>query len=218
MKLLKNHPILNLENSYLVDSPQAINLNYLWNFCSLLAFSLIILMMAMALLGQLKFNSARIGVCMLPITPLGMADKSNLLNNYIFEELFIMACFIFIIIVITILLMDQVSDNNNTGISSVVRQPSYRSFDLSQRLLSQLIHNNANPTRTLTYCNFPSDHPGHLDLNRQAMLVYIIKDSIIADQYRFASSVGKMYIKNTYRFPPASTDIIAEVLKVEMLA
>jgi ubiquinol-cytochrome c reductase cytochrome b subunit len=42
MRLLKSHPILRLGNSYLVDSPQPINLNYMWNFGSLLAFCLII--------------------------------------------------------------------------------------------------------------------------------------------------------------------------------
>jgi group I intron endonuclease len=42
MRLLKSHPILRLANSYLVDSPQPINLNYLWNFGSLLALCLVI--------------------------------------------------------------------------------------------------------------------------------------------------------------------------------
>ena len=42
MRLLKSHPILKLANSYLIDSPQPINLSYLWNFGSLLALSLII--------------------------------------------------------------------------------------------------------------------------------------------------------------------------------
>jgi ubiquinol-cytochrome c reductase cytochrome b subunit len=42
MRLLKSHPILRLANSFLVDSPQPINLNYMWNFGSLLAFCLII--------------------------------------------------------------------------------------------------------------------------------------------------------------------------------
>lgn len=42
MRLLKSHPILRLANSYLVDSPQPINLSYLWNFGSLLAICLII--------------------------------------------------------------------------------------------------------------------------------------------------------------------------------
>ena len=42
MRLLKSHPILRLVNSYLIDSPQPINLSYAWNFGSLLAFCLII--------------------------------------------------------------------------------------------------------------------------------------------------------------------------------
>jgi ubiquinol-cytochrome c reductase cytochrome b subunit len=42
MRLLKSHPILRLGNSYLVDSPQPINLTYQWNFGSLLAFCLVI--------------------------------------------------------------------------------------------------------------------------------------------------------------------------------
>ena len=42
MRLLKSHPIFKLVNSYLVDSPQPINLSYLWNFGSLLAFCLAI--------------------------------------------------------------------------------------------------------------------------------------------------------------------------------
>ena len=42
MRLLKSHPLLNLGNSYMVDSPQPLNLSYMWNFGSLLAFCLII--------------------------------------------------------------------------------------------------------------------------------------------------------------------------------
>lgn len=42
MRLLKSHPIFRLVNSYLVDSPQPVNLSYMWNFGSLLAFSLVI--------------------------------------------------------------------------------------------------------------------------------------------------------------------------------
>lgn len=42
MRLLKSHPILRLANSYLVDSPQPLNISYMWNFGSLLAFCLII--------------------------------------------------------------------------------------------------------------------------------------------------------------------------------
>ena len=42
MRILKNHPLLKLVNSYVVDSSQPSNLSYMWNFGSLLAFSLII--------------------------------------------------------------------------------------------------------------------------------------------------------------------------------
>ena len=42
MRILKNHAILRLLNSYLVDSSQPSNLNFLWNFGSLLAACLVI--------------------------------------------------------------------------------------------------------------------------------------------------------------------------------
>lgn len=40
MRVLKQNPILRLYNSYIVDSPQPINISYLWNFGSLLAICL----------------------------------------------------------------------------------------------------------------------------------------------------------------------------------
>lgn len=40
MRILKNHPLLKILNSYLIDSPQPANLSYLWNFGSLLALCL----------------------------------------------------------------------------------------------------------------------------------------------------------------------------------
>lgn len=40
MRVLKQNPILRLVNSYIVDSPQPINISYLWNFGSLLALCL----------------------------------------------------------------------------------------------------------------------------------------------------------------------------------
>ena len=42
MRLLKKNPLLRIGNDLLIDSPQPINLNYSWNFGSLLAISLII--------------------------------------------------------------------------------------------------------------------------------------------------------------------------------
>lgn len=42
MRILKNHPLLKILNSYLIDSPQPSNLSYLWNFGSLLGLCLVI--------------------------------------------------------------------------------------------------------------------------------------------------------------------------------
>jgi len=42
MRLLKNHPFYKLVNSYLIDNSQPSNLNYLWNFGSLLGLCLCI--------------------------------------------------------------------------------------------------------------------------------------------------------------------------------
>ncbi len=42
MRIVKNHPILKLANSYVIDSPQPTNISYLWNFGSLLLVCLII--------------------------------------------------------------------------------------------------------------------------------------------------------------------------------
>lgn len=40
MRLLKSSTLLGLYNSYVVDSPQPVNLSYMWNFGSLLAICL----------------------------------------------------------------------------------------------------------------------------------------------------------------------------------
>lgn len=42
MRQLKSHPLLNLLNSYMIDSPQPSNISYFWNFGSLLGICLII--------------------------------------------------------------------------------------------------------------------------------------------------------------------------------
>ncbi len=42
MRILKNHPLLKILNSYLIDSPQPSNISYLWNFGSLLGLCLVI--------------------------------------------------------------------------------------------------------------------------------------------------------------------------------
>jgi ubiquinol-cytochrome c reductase cytochrome b subunit len=42
MRIFKSHSLLKLVNAYVIDSPQPVNISYLWNFGSLLAFCLII--------------------------------------------------------------------------------------------------------------------------------------------------------------------------------
>ena len=42
MRILKNHPLLKIVNSYIIDSPQPSNISYLWNFGSLLGVCLVI--------------------------------------------------------------------------------------------------------------------------------------------------------------------------------
>nr|YP_010846124.1 apocytochrome b [Cyathus pallidus]WEV87311.1 apocytochrome b [Cyathus pallidus] len=64
MRLLKQHVLLRLVNSYVVDSPQPANITYLWNFGSLLATCLIIQILTGAFLAmhycpnvEMAFNS-----------------------------------------------------------------------------------------------------------------------------------------------------------------
>lgn len=52
MRLLKQHVLLRLVNSYLVDSPQPANISYLWNFGSLLGVCLIIQILTGAFLAM----------------------------------------------------------------------------------------------------------------------------------------------------------------------
>lgn len=42
MRILKSNPLLKLVNAYIIDAPTPSNINYLWNFGSLLACCLVI--------------------------------------------------------------------------------------------------------------------------------------------------------------------------------
>lgn len=42
MRILKNHPLLKLVNSYVIDASQPTNISYLWNFGSLLLLCLVV--------------------------------------------------------------------------------------------------------------------------------------------------------------------------------
>ena len=41
MRILKDHPVLSIVNMFLVDSPLPSNINYFWNFGSLLGLCLV---------------------------------------------------------------------------------------------------------------------------------------------------------------------------------
>jgi len=82
--------------------------------------------------------------------------------------------------------------------------------------MAQLTHNNANVGHKLTYNNFPVAHPGHLTLQNQRTLVNIMRSSPIAGNYRFGSTIGKLYIKNSYRHPDASPEMVGVVASVEL--
>ncbi|MCZ6924202.1 MAG: hypothetical protein O7D30_01485 [Rickettsia endosymbiont of Ixodes persulcatus] len=97
---------------------------------------------------------------------------------------------------------------------SVSNEPYNPKYDLSARLLAQHL-DNTNNTQPRTYLSFPSDHPGHLTLENQIRLVEVIRSSSIANQYRFGTSVGKLYVKNTYRHPITSSEMIGVVLLAE---
>lgn len=107
------------------------------------------------------------------------------------------------------------SRSSNISIDNVVNEPNNRSNDLILRLFAQISHNLANPTRPLTYVNFPSTHPGYLNLEQRTRFVSIIRTSSLADQYRFGSSIGNLYIKNTNRHPVVTAEMIGEVIAAE---
>lgn len=92
----------------------------------------------------------------------------------------------------------------------------YRSCDISLRLLYQLNHNNDNPTHNKTYRDFPSGDLGHLTTFQQIRLVEILKNSQLADQYKYACVPGKMYKKGSYKYPTATPEMIGTVLAVEL--
>ncbi len=98
---------------------------------------------------------------------------------------------------------------------NVANEPDNHRPDLTSKLIAQLLHNNANSRQPRTYLNFPSDHPGHLNLEGRIGIVSSIRSSSLADNYRFGSSIGNLYIKNTYRHPIITAEMIGVVLSAE---
>lgn len=52
MKITKSNPYLSLVNEYLIDSPAPVNINYFYNFGSLLGINLVLLMITGILLAM----------------------------------------------------------------------------------------------------------------------------------------------------------------------
>ena len=112
---------------------------------------------------------------------------------------------------------NQSISDHNAFTDNISNQPRGRSYDLTGKLLSQFLHNN-DYGQSLSYTSFPSNHPGHLDLQRRIRFVSIIRSSILADQYRFGSSLGTFYIKNTYRHPIITSEMIGVVMSEESVS
>jgi len=163
---------------------------------------------------------SRITISMFPVTTIRNTDNCYLLNVNvdIFNEWesFIVGCFSLGIIGIIILLMANNSKHNPIDLTqSETNEPANSNTELTDKLLEQFIHNSSNPGQVLTYNNFPENHPGYLSSELRIKLVSIIRSSIIADQYRYGSSIGTMYIKNTYRKPTVTTEMAGVVLIAE---
>ena len=113
--------------------------------------------------------------------------------------------------------MNNDSSSNNLSIPHNIRYRRYNPrFELTTKLMAQLTHNNANVGHKLTYNNFPVGHPGHLTLQNQSTLVNIMRSSPIAGNYKFGSTIGKLYIKNSYRHPDASPEMVGVVTTREL--
>lgn len=68
---------------------------------------------------------------------------------------------------------NQSISDDNAFTDNISNQPRGRSYDLTGKLLSQFLHNN-DSGQSLSYTSFPSNHPGHLDLQRRIRFVSII--------------------------------------------
>lgn len=122
-------------------------------------------------------------------------------------------------IIITIILMSQNSDNaqatEETLASDTVNKHYDPDLELSRRLLRQVIHNQNNPNRPLNYQSFPEDHDGHLTIQLKEKLVSILRSSVLADNYRFGTSVGTIYLRGTYRRPQVTPEMAGVVYSIE---
>ena len=154
---------------------------------------------------------------MFPSTPLGQMDNYYLLNlyEYISKELFIVSCFFLGTILIIILCMSNDSSSNHISLTGSETNESDNSETprLHNKLLAQVIHNQ-NTGQPLTYNNFPTGHLGHLNLEERIRLVSLMRSSYMAGQFRYGSSIGVFYIKNSYRYPITSPEMVGVVMSL----
>lgn len=158
---------------------------------------------------------------MFPVTTLTNTDNCSLVKKYVYIynelDLFYLFCFLLgVIVIVTIILLMQnnsiseVDYNNNEN-----NTRRYSNTELTTRLIIQLRHNIDNPGCTLTYNRFPENHPGHLRLELRSKLVYILRTSMLSDQYKFGCTIGTIYKRGTYSYPEVSPEMAGVVLSAE---
>lgn len=136
------------------------------------------------------------------------------------EILSIIACCFLLAIILTIIYLasnnrsnvgNLLAGNENQGNSNNPDNPD----TISHRLFEQLVYNNANPRDIRAYNEFAANHPGHLDLDKRIRLSQILKSSIMANEYRYGSSIGIIYINQTYTYARVSPEMLGVVLVAE---
>lgn len=156
---------------------------------------------------------------MFPVTTINHTNNSYLfnINEYVFKVWFIAGCFLLGTVIMIILLMSTNSTSNPMDLTqNAANEPIDSNTELASRLFRQLRHNDENPSQTLAYNRFPENHPGHLNLELRKKLVSILRHSVIAHQFRYGSSIGTLYIKNTNTPPDATPEITGVVLSAEL--
>ena len=142
------------------------------------------------------------------------------LNHIDVELLYIELLYIFAILLGIWILISMSS--NLSGYNQVYNQPSLTDdksndkYRLTFKLNCQLLYNNIQPSRGwLTYNRFPENHQGHLTFEDRKNLVDILSSSDLESKYRFGSSLGTIYIKDTNNYPVTDPNMIAVVMVAE---
>ena len=97
--------------------------------------------------------------------------------------------------------------NNQENVDITLRFSG--SNDLARKLEHQIAYNQPRQSK-LPYNGFDSRNPGYLNINDKTRLCSILERYYGSDnaEYRFGSSLGQFYYKNTYRHPEASQSMV----------